>query len=344
MTKNQFKGYILEEVLAYLIRTTGYELIAKAPVNDPDLKNCSNGLNVKGRGAKHQIDVLGELKWIPAFNFPLRLMIEAKCHQKKTGIEVIRNSVGILSDVNENYFTANDKNIKLRYHYTSAVFSTSGFSTPAIDMAIAHQIALIDLSDNIYFSLKNKIDEFTSQIFSNSAEINKEQARAIKTNLRKSFNDTRRDTIDIDEVNRSTTNGLIEFVKRDYGQLFVGMSLGGFMLLLKADDYNSFINYAKQKPTHNVKIHWSSSDDGKVWTIKPLHNILNINPYTLKFKLPEKLHDWIYKTDENKFKEAISAKEKYFSRISVCYNDQLDDKDYIFNLKFKKENIIGNNN
>ena len=65
MRKAQFKGYILEEVLAYLIRTSGYSLIDTAPSNDPDLFSGTNGLNLRGRGTNHQIDILGELNWIP---------------------------------------------------------------------------------------------------------------------------------------------------------------------------------------------------------------------------------------------------------------------------------------
>ena len=78
ISEESLRGYILEEVLAYLIRTTGYELLVD-PSQDPrELGRKGSGLVVKGRGAVHQVDVLGELKWIPAFTFPLRLIVEAK--------------------------------------------------------------------------------------------------------------------------------------------------------------------------------------------------------------------------------------------------------------------------
>jgi hypothetical protein len=76
-------GYILEELIAYLIRNTGYRLLVDAAQDADELKNLANGLNIIGRGALHQVDVLGELAWIPAFTFPLRLVIEAKCKKKK---------------------------------------------------------------------------------------------------------------------------------------------------------------------------------------------------------------------------------------------------------------------
>ena len=83
MSADSLAGYILEELIAFLIRNTGYRLLVDA-VQDPiELRSVANGLNVIGRGALHQVDVLGELAWIPAFTFPLRLIVEAKCRRSK---------------------------------------------------------------------------------------------------------------------------------------------------------------------------------------------------------------------------------------------------------------------
>lgn len=338
MKKPQFKGYILEEALAYLIRTTGYDLITNPLSSDPDLSNLPNGLNLRGRGANHQIDVLGELKWIPAFNFPIRLMVEAKFRSAKTGINIVREQVGILSDVNENYFTVTDGNIKPRYRYTSAIFSTSGFSKPAIDMAIAHQIPLIDLSGNSYRDLKEAINIFSETVFSNSNTISKKKARLLVNYLRKKLRNFHSDENEnINTHLKDAIDALIRKIRIDYKELFVGMSLGGFMLILKEDNLNTsngFIRYAKEKPTHDVKINWSNTEPEK-WIIRPKEN----SDYQLTFKLPEKLRKWIYETSDDKYAEAINSKEKYFSRISVYYHDKVGDKDFIFNLKFKKENL-----
>ena len=42
-------------------------------------------LAIRGRGGRHQVDVLGELAWIPAFTFPLRLIVEAAARQGEAG-------------------------------------------------------------------------------------------------------------------------------------------------------------------------------------------------------------------------------------------------------------------
>lgn len=81
--------------------------------------------------------------------YPLRLMVEAKCYQKHrtVGIEVVRNSVGVLKDISENYFSVQNRpgsEVQVpRFNYHSAIFSTSGFTRGATDYALAHQIFLI---------------------------------------------------------------------------------------------------------------------------------------------------------------------------------------------------------
>lgn len=335
MKKAQFKGYILEEVLAYLIRTSGYSLITSAPSNDPDLSNGHNGLNLRGRGANHQIDVLGELNWIPAFNYPIRLMIEAKFRDKTTGIDVIRSEVGLLADVNENYFMPLDSIIKPRYRYVSAVFSTSGFSANAVDMAIAHQIQLADLSINEYDGLKQKINEFADNVFLDNESISKEEAFNIRKNLRKYLFDSQRiNPNDITETYNDELINLKDYIINNDDKLFIGMSQGGFMLLLKAGNSNNFIEYAKTNPTHEIKIHWTSHDNGKKWTITPIDE-----SYRLTFALPKKLHKYIYEISKNKYDEAIRQKERHFAKISISYHDKNTDRDYIFNLKFDRENL-----
>jgi hypothetical protein len=77
INKDTLKGYLLEEVLAYLIRNTGYKLLVDPRQDSRDLDWERNGLVVKGRGATHQVDVLGELEWIPAFTYPLRGCLES---------------------------------------------------------------------------------------------------------------------------------------------------------------------------------------------------------------------------------------------------------------------------
>lgn len=170
ISKDALRGYILEEVLAYLIRNTGYRLLVDASQDTEELEWKHNGLVVRGRGAVHQVDVLGELTWIPAFTYPLRLFVEAKFRNGRTGIPEVRNLVATLLDVNQNNYPqpvrANGGNPQLRpkYYYTGAIFSTSGFSGPAMDMALAHNISLIDLGAPEFENLLSGINQAADAI------------------------------------------------------------------------------------------------------------------------------------------------------------------------------------
>jgi hypothetical protein len=80
--------------------------------------------------------------------YPLHLMVEAKCYasHRPVGVEVPRNSVGVLKDISENYFTYTRRGNAFRgprYNYSAAVFSASGYTHGAVEYAVAHQVFLI---------------------------------------------------------------------------------------------------------------------------------------------------------------------------------------------------------
>jgi len=55
------RGYILEEAIAKLLASNGYRLLSEQS-QDPDaLLRSRHGLLVRGRGANHQADGLGDL-------------------------------------------------------------------------------------------------------------------------------------------------------------------------------------------------------------------------------------------------------------------------------------------
>lgn len=77
-TPAQLRGYLLEEALAWLLRNSGYRLLVDQSQDPDELVLNGNGLCVKGRGAEHQVDVLREFAFTPAFSLPIRLFLEAK--------------------------------------------------------------------------------------------------------------------------------------------------------------------------------------------------------------------------------------------------------------------------
>lgn len=142
------RGYLLEECLAWLLRGSGYRLLVSVDDDPVELRAQGQELRVRGRGTSHQVDVLGELAFTPAFSLPARMFLEAKFYSTPCRLEVVRNAHGVIDDVNENYATRStgDGPPLRRFHYTYALFSASGFTADAGEYALAQQISLIDLS------------------------------------------------------------------------------------------------------------------------------------------------------------------------------------------------------
>ncbi len=341
ISKDSLKGYLLEEVLAYLIRNTGYKLLVDPKQDERDLGWERNSLVVKGRGTTHQVDVLGELEWIPAFTYPLRLIIEAKFRKGKTNVGVIRNAVGVLFDVSQNNSPSREQDsFSQKYQYTYAVASTSGFSKSAMQMAIAHQISIIDLSISEYNNLKDSITESAGRLLQSIEDHDIKKGKlinGIRYLLRKNLGTQPEVETDFhlnDNLCSSLSLGLEPMVMRakEYKELFVGMANGPFMLLLKADAPSRFLNYAKKQPTHKIVIRWSLETDPNTWVIHPIGNTA---AYRLTFKLPEQLRKWIFEVHEKRKERAIQAKQRYFSNITIYR--RIDEQDYLFRLKFDLE-------
>lgn len=159
ISPGQLAGYLLEEILAWMLRSSGYRLLTKSSDDPVELDCGGNGLRVRGRGAQHQADVLGELLYVPPFSLPLRMFVEAKCYRsERVGLGEVRNAHGVIHDVNQNWATqSRSRQPRQRYHYLYSMFSTSGFTSAAQEYAQAHQIVLVDLSTPAFRSLRNAV-------------------------------------------------------------------------------------------------------------------------------------------------------------------------------------------
>lgn len=150
---DQIKGVLFEEVVLFLLRTSGYITISE-PAGDPTLKLSASGLCVRGRGAEHQIDAIADFSVHQPFANPQRLLVEAKCHRPKNpiAIAVLRNAIGVLKDVSEFWAASTGGGAsKPRYHYQYAVFATADFTREAQRYAFAHDIPLVPLARSAYF-------------------------------------------------------------------------------------------------------------------------------------------------------------------------------------------------
>lgn len=345
--KASLKGYLLEEVIAYLIRNAGYRLLVD-PLQDPyELDRQGNGLVVKGRGAVHQADVLGQLAWIPAFTFPIRLFVEAKCRRSKTGLQDVRNAVGVLNDVNQNYFPTRGKTLLQRFSYHYALFSTSGFTSAAANMALAHQISLIDLSGPDFRTMSNFLDELTD-ITWNDLRRTDDQFRGPRKFLNllrvyiRSLLGTWPQDIDvpssyqlpfIESILIDQFNELLNSQVRSFGEFFLAMANGPFLIVLKPSEPEEFLEFSMQQPVHEVIITWTRREGmERQWVIRPAERP---NAYSLSFGLPGSLAKWIFQDNNRVLERALNIKQQYFSDITIYRH--VDKRDTLFRLIYNAD-------
>lgn len=146
MNLSEARGYYFEEIVRELMRKTNYI----------DVKSQ----DIAGRGADHQIDSVGYFAFTIPFMYPVRLIAEAKWYQDddKIGLGKIRDFVGVMKDISENYFVPTETRrartrpkLEDRFTDAGAYFSVSGFSSRAQDYAWAHGIYLISFGMNTIF-------------------------------------------------------------------------------------------------------------------------------------------------------------------------------------------------
>ncbi|MCK5320808.1 hypothetical protein KAJ61_05495 [Candidatus Parcubacteria bacterium] len=188
MEKQQAGGYIFEFLILRLLKKLKYVSLSQK--------------HLRGRGALHQIDATGIFSLPIPFVYTLRLICEAK-YRDKVGLGEIRNFVGVMKDISENYFIKNSGERKQRYTDVGCFFGKDSFSEFAQDYAWAHNIYIVSFSgirdlmplvdainyylDNFHQGSRNKeetIDDFVDKIFrSNEDNIKKLKNKIDNKNL-----------------------------------------------------------------------------------------------------------------------------------------------------------------
>lgn len=346
LSRESLRGYLLEEALAYLIRRSGYRLLVDEGQDPESLRNRGNGLVVLGRGSEHQADVLGELVWFPAFTYPLRLFVEAKFQSEPVGISNVRNAVGIIQDLNQNLKPMRQTRILLqRYTYNYVIFSASGFSRSAVNMALAHGVSLVDLQDSGFDHLLTAVDQAALSLLQKFGRLEEgsptsfgsKTINALRRHLRQELGtwpeDVRRQVPtalpSLDHLGEILT----QFVNRvrEIDEVFLGVVTGPFVLILKAEDPRAFLRYARSNPSHRVSIHWRAASETSLhcW-VEPIAP--EPHPYRLYFSLPRVLTEWILEVKgTERHLRAFNVKTQYLSDITVYYRDRNDE---LFRLQY----------
>lgn len=315
MEKAQLKGYLLEEAVAYLVRNSGYTLLTRADENGTGLQVRGNTLYACGRGALHQADVLGQLSHTSAFTCPMRLFVEVKCRRETTGISDVRNAVGVINDLNQLAVPLKRGNrvAVQRYTYNYALFSTSGFSPEAVDMAFAHGIALAVLATERFRRLAQRADEAAEKMLGQLAAWIEpsDQDASLVWEVRKHIREQCglapceaapcSSVLDQPRLNSLKDYALGEYIEeiKEMGEVFIGALGGPFVFFLEIGDPEGFWAFAEDHPVHDCRMEKreGSRDSGaQSYIIYPaVADAVTRPPYRLEFAIPFNVEDlWFW--------------------------------------------------
>jgi hypothetical protein len=163
--RGQLRGYIFEVVIRYLLELNDFVQISTPVVNKIQITNY-NKIEIKGRGTWHQIDSPCIYKKSIPFIYDVRMLAEVKFYSTEIQKSKIREYVGTIKDISENYFIDELNTIENQARYTDigVFFSANGFQVEAEKLAFAHGIKTISYSNNsIMNNIKPIIENLESQ-------------------------------------------------------------------------------------------------------------------------------------------------------------------------------------
>lgn len=323
-------GYVLEEVLARMIADSGYELLTSDSQDPVHLRRDKHGLLVRGRGTDHQADALGDLLVPVPFSLPVRLFAEAKNRAHKTGLDAVRNAVGVVSDVNQ--FQPPQGQLKLwrgdwTHHYRYSLFSTSGFTGPAQDFALAHQISLIDLSGPSFASLRTAVETFASAVQSLAVRAKLEtfpvgQMRAaLRIELATIGGQAAEADPSTGELASMPWSELLHLARRLADSidedLVLGFPAGPQVLALKPDDAQAFREWARAASgIVPMRLRYAPGRPHGEWIALPASEPLG-RRLALRFGTPPALAEWLFALEGETLRRLDDVKRGLLSTVTI---------------------------
>lgn len=331
LSKSQWGGYILEEVVAWMLATSGYRLLTDVAHDPEEFASGGNGLRVRGRGAMHQADVLGELSYVPPFSLPIRMFVEAKCWKtERVKLESLRNAYGVVQDVNQNWASSSrTSGLRQRYNYLYALFSTSGFSADAQEYALAHQIFLVDLSTTTFSPLVKAIGQAAARVVDGSAlPSSPVPVQLVRRKLRQLFG-TEPPYSGLNFENESfdllpsgpvaaALRDLANFVLSEWkARLILGFPAAPLILALTTDDLDSVTTSLREIPVQQVDLrHLRRGESAGMWEIE----LEGLNSRLL-FTLPDRIEAWLAQIPEEGQLRRSLFRSSFLSDITVVVSE-----------------------
>lgn len=162
----RLRGLLFEPIILKLLEENGYSEI-NYTVDNRIKSERNNFIEFRGRGGWHQIDCPCDYEYSVPFIFPIRVLAEVKFYKNPIQKHLIREYIGVMKDIQENYFYKDDiESLDDRYTELGVYFSASGYSDESIQLAFAHNIKTISYKNVLIIEdITNSILEMEGNYF-----------------------------------------------------------------------------------------------------------------------------------------------------------------------------------
>lgn len=332
MTSGQVKGALLEFIVRSLMLDCGFTSVR--PDGHYIFEQHGTGLFfINGKGAAHDADVLMEPPIQMPFSYPSRLLFECKSYEKKIGLDVIRNALGLRYDINE-FEIVTDDSIRLRknnhranyaisdrkrYHYQIGVASVEEFSRGAFEFAANNKIPLLslrwflpgqtcDLFHRISREYLQQVPEGISILLYSYLKDKSPDAKQ-KSEYAPVFAYLQTDVV---------IGAILQEFERTRNNFMIGLLETGDLLFLFSSGLSpkEFVANLRFRDNNEARIHYQSNNPSR-WTLV-IRDFGNTDDFKLDFNVPYSLlRQW----NEFNFDKTMgyNLKQQFFSRIFIFF-------------------------
>ena len=318
MSASKIKGSLLEYIVRRLLLNCGFTRVKP----DGLFIFQQRGLNlINGKGAAHDADVLMNPPIQMPFSYPYRINFECKAYNKKIGLAIIRNALGLRYDINEFEIVTrtqlqnrqNNRRSTLaidnrqRYNYQVGVASVEDFTKDAFEFAANNKIPLISLRwflpSNICDLFNNITDTYLQQFQQQDLD---DLLQFLKGNENQNGERFATQT-------NSHIKDILDSLREFENRVLIGLLESGDMLFLFSDTNFNRENFGNQYNVLNARFHYTRRELD-YWT-------LSINQTTeFGFYLPNRIIE-MWKSQNFDRQVAIDLKQQFFSKVFIFIHD-----------------------